>query len=119
MSKPVIRERNYSAMDLRLQSLGTVEYQNCSFKGSDVREAHFEDSTLNHCDLTGFDPVGAVFRFSCSQGTKNKLDDLRACMYLYWLLHMFEVSPVIQSQVEAAIGDKLPLVKRLFDQQRL
>jgi hypothetical protein len=98
--------------------LGVHEYRECSFRGVVARKVRFEDASLVSCDLTGLDPLGAVFRLSCKQGSGNKIDDLRVSMYLYWILHMFDLTTDMKVRVENAIGSKLSLVKRIFESEQ-
>lgn len=115
MPKPVIDSQHYDGRDLSNVSLGEREYRNCTFLNTNCRGVNFEDATLLNCNLSGFDPINSTFRFSCQQGNGNVLDELRANMFLYWMLHMFKLEPSMRSRIESILGrENLLMLSKMF-----
>ena len=104
--------------DLVSRTLAGQEIRECRFNYADMQGTHLEDAQLLSCDMSHAKLIGAIFRLTCKQGSGNKLDDLNACLFLYWFMHMFDVAADIRNHLEAAIGpERLRKVRALFSQE--
>lgn len=113
----IVQDQRFDNWDLSNHSLQTTEYRNVSFRNTAMHNVRFEQATLLNCDLNFIRPLGSTFRLSCKQGANNKLDEINAGLFLLWFMRMFQVSPFMEGQLRAAIGNNYGKVKRLFDRE--